>query len=124
MLADGVDRGGTLGSFMDVNNALEAVSNNKLGMRPFMGAANKYPVTPDRLANAFFGPSAGKTAAAADALGRVVQDDFTASTWRKMRQFVPEQNHPVLDPLFDAVFPKGKPGRPAQSVAPAPAGSE
>jgi hypothetical protein len=111
ILADGIDRGGVLGSFMDVNNALEAASNNRLGMRPQLGVASKYPVTPDRLANAFFGPSAGKSLAAADALGRVVNGDFTASTWRKMRQFVPEQNNPVADPVFDAVFPHAAPGR-------------
>ncbi len=105
-LADGVDRSGVLGAFMDVNNAIETGSNNRLGFRPLLGAARNYPTTPERMANAFLGPAAGKAFAAADQLGRVVNGDFTARTWRGMRQFGPLQNHPLVDPLADRVFPR------------------
>jgi hypothetical protein len=92
ILMDGVDRSGVLGSFTDINNALEAASNNKIGARPLLGAGKKYPVTGDRLANAFLGPTAGKAALAADTLGRIVNGDPTAKTMRQVRQFVPGQN--------------------------------
>ena len=109
ILADGVDRSGILGSFMDINKALETASNNRLGLRPFMGAGKTIPSSPDRLANAFFGVAAGKAMTAADTLGRVIQGDNTAKAWQQMRQFVPGQNHPVVDPFFDIVFPKPAP---------------
>ena len=105
VLADGLDRSGVLGSLMDANNALEAISNNKLGLRPAVGAAKPWPVTPDRVANSFFGPAAGKAAEAASQLGRLVEGDFTATTWRRMRGFVPGQNLPYVDPIADQVFP-------------------
>lgn len=92
ILMDGVDRSGVLGSFTDINNALEAASNNKLGARPVMGAGKTYPVTADRLANAFLGPSAGKAALAADMLGNIVQGDHTVKAMSQARQFVPGQN--------------------------------
>jgi hypothetical protein len=121
ILADGVDRSGVLGSFMDINNALETASNNKLGLRPQLGAGKKIPTTPDRMANTFLGPAAGKTVAAADQLGKIVQGDFSAKTWRGMRQFVPGQRLPQTDLLFDHVFPGGNPGRKAsQKASPAP----
>lgn len=93
ILMDGVDRSGVIGSFTDVNNAIEAASNNKMGARPLMGAGKTYPVTGDRLASAFLGPSAGKGVLAADTLGRIIEGDFTARTGRQARQFVPLQNH-------------------------------
>ncbi len=111
VIADGIDRSGLLGSFMDANNAVEAATNNKLGLRPALGAGRHFPVTPDRMINSFFGPSAGAATLAASQLGSVASGDFSAQTWRKMRGFVPGQNLPYLDPVMDQMFPKGVGGR-------------
>jgi hypothetical protein len=107
-LMDGADRSGVLGSVTDINSVLEAASNNRLGMRPLMGAAKTMPVTPDRLAGTFLGPAAGKGILAADTLGRLLEGDATLRTTKQMRQFVPGHNLPYADPFADAIFGSGR----------------
>ena len=105
VLADGVDRSGVLGSVMDINNMLETASSNRLGLRPALGASAR-PPSPERMASTFAGPSAAKTVEAAQLLGRVMQGDLTARTWRQARGFVPGQNLWFVDPVADVAFPR------------------
>jgi hypothetical protein len=100
---------------MDGNNAIEALSNNKMGMRPAVGAGRHYPSTPDRMANALFGPTAGKGVEAAGMIGNVMSGNASARDWRKARDFVPGNNLSFLSPAFDAAFPPARPGRHSQT---------
>jgi hypothetical protein len=118
ILADGLDRSGALGSVMDVNNAVETATNNKVGLRPMVGAAKNAPVTAQKFADTFFGPAAGKTAQAAKTLGEVVSGNADARTWREMRGFVPGQNLPYVDPIADLAFPKPAPQRKKKELTP------
>ena len=111
VLADGIDRSGVLGIFMDVNNAMEVATNNKAGMRPLLGAGRNAPTTPDRLAGAFFGPVGSKSMVASQVLGDIVSGDPTIKTWRQSRGLFPGHNLPYVDPFADELFPKGHGGR-------------
>ena len=111
VLADGIDRSGVLGIFMDVNNAMEVATNNKAGMRPLLGAGRNAPTTPDRLAGAFFGPVGSKSMVASQVLGDIVSGDPTIKTWRQSRGLFPGHNLPYVDPFADELFPKGQGGR-------------
>lgn len=59
-LVSGIDRSGVLGVFGDINNTLETLTNNSVGLRPLLGGRSNYNSSVSRKAGALFGPTAGQ----------------------------------------------------------------
>lgn len=110
-LVNAIDRSGLLGWFTDVNNAIEKVSDYKLGMRSFLTDQPSYPVHTGAKASAVFGPSASASLNITSILGDLVNGTFDHSTARDLRFIFPTGNLPYLDPIYDGVFGEGNVNR-------------
>ena len=103
-LVNAIDRSGILGWFTDVNNAIEKVSDYKLGMRPLLTDMNPYPVHSNAKISSIFGPAASTILNANSVLGDVLRGDFTQQTANDLRFIFPAGNLFYLDPIMDGVF--------------------
>lgn len=103
-LINAIDRSGILGWFTDVNNAIEKVSDYKLGMRPLLTDMNPYPVHSNAKISSIFGPAASTILNANSVLGDVLRGDFTQQTSNDLRFIFPAGNLFYLDPIMDGVF--------------------
>ena len=103
-LIDAVERSGIAGSFLDINNAIEKVSNYGLGLRPAVLESNPSYVPFGAQASALFGPVAGNMVN----VGNIAKDLYYGRADQKtldtLRFVTPLGNHPVLDPLYDRMF--------------------
>ncbi len=110
-LINAIDRSGLLGYFTDVNNAIEKISDYKLGMRPFLTDQPSYPVHTGAKAGAVFGPSASASLNMTSILGDVLNGSVDAQTAKDLRFIFPTGNLPYLDPIYDGVFGEGNVNR-------------
>lgn len=104
-LIDGAERGGVFGIFGDVNRILESLSDNKLGLRPFLGEGKPFGTSLKTKAGSIT-PVASTIGVAAEILydwGRGKHNHHTA---RRIRKLVPLNNIWYLDGIFDK-FEKG-----------------
>ena len=105
-LVNAFDRSGLGGVYSDINNIIERMGNNKIGLRPLLGAGRPYSsYTQKNLMSGFGvgGPSASQFALIADLLfdwGKGTHNHYTA---RNVRRLIPFQNVWYLDSLFDQV---------------------
>lgn len=103
-MANAIDRSGVLGWFMDVNNAVEKISDYKLGMRPFMTDQPQYRLPDSAIAGEVLGPTASNTMTLAKVLGDVVSFNADEQTLRESRFIMPGTTLPYLDPIYDGIF--------------------
>jgi len=103
-LINAVDRSGILGWAMDVNNAVEKISDQKLGMRPFLTDQPSYVMPEGAKAGAVFGPAASNIMNVGSILGDVVTFNADAQTMSDLRFSMPTGNLFYLDPIYDGVF--------------------
>ena len=103
-LINAVDRSGILGWAMDVNNAVEKISDQKLGMRPFLTDQPSYVMPEGAKAGAVFGPAASNVMNVGSILGDVVTFNADAQTMSDLRFSMPTGNLFYLDPIYDGVF--------------------
>ena len=95
LLIEGIDRSGSLGAIMEINNTMEKVSSNNFGLRPLLGVdlpAARFASRSiaDGIMGPTFGSSIGLVARVANAgLG---EDDWTESDTRALRRLLPGQN--------------------------------
>ena len=95
LLIEGIDRSGSLGAIMEINNTMEKVSSNNFGLRPLLGVdlpAARFASRSiaDGVMGPTFGSSIGLVARVANAgLG---EDDWTESDTRALRRLLPGQN--------------------------------
>jgi hypothetical protein len=89
-IMDAVDRSGALGWVTDADNALEVISNGRLGLRPFTGTGGR----PSKLRDMgrVLGPSFSTAANVADTVGSTLQGSVNTKAARNLTPF---QNHPV-----------------------------
>ncbi len=103
-LINAVDRSGILGWAMDVNNAVEKISDQKLGMRPFLTDQPSYVMPEGAKAGAVFGPAASNVMNVGSILGDVVTFNADSQTMSDLRFSMPTGNLFYLDPIYDGVF--------------------
>lgn len=103
-LINAVDRSGILGWSMDVNNALEKMSDYKLGMRPFLTDQPSFALPETAKAGAVFGPGISNIMNATKVMGDVVTFNADQSTADTARFLTPTGNIPYLDPLWDGLY--------------------
>jgi hypothetical protein len=101
-LIDAIDRSGSLAIFMDINNAVEKISNFQAGLRPITGNSPPYDVSAWSMAG-LLGPTASNAATLTRVAGDVIGADVDAQTMRQIRKLVPGQNHPLIDPILDSL---------------------
>jgi len=103
-LLNAVDRSGIGGWFTDVNNSIEKLTDNKAGLRPFVGAGQPYrPGVSSTLATVA-GPSIANMSNAAQIFGDIVTGNANQATLNKARYITPGATLPYLDPIYDGVF--------------------
>lgn len=103
-LINAVDRSGILGWSMDVNNALEKMSDYKLGMRPFLTDQPQFALPETAKAGAVFGPGISNIMNATKVMGDVITFNADQSTADTARFLTPTGNIPYLDPLWDGLY--------------------
>lgn len=105
LVAEGIDRSGMLGIFGEINNTLEKISSNNLGLRPIMGVsapASRYASR--SVLESAMGPSfglAGDVVKTANAISN--GQDWTESDSRAIRRLIPGQNLSVLRQGLDTI---------------------
>jgi hypothetical protein len=105
-LVDAFDRSGLGGIYSDINNSIERLANNEVGLRPILGAKKPYGTYRDFLNNPIpdvLGPSASQIANIADIMFTWGSGKYNHHTARNVRRLVPFQNVWFLDSLFDEV---------------------
>ena len=103
-MMNAIDRSGVLGWFMDVNNAVEKISDYKLGMRPFMSDQPQYRLPDSAKAGEVFGPTASNLMTFGSVMGDVVTFNANEQTLRDSRFIMPGTTLPYLDPVYDGIF--------------------
>ncbi len=105
-LINAIDRSGITGFFMDVNNAVEKLSNNRLGLRPATVDDRRFQMPTGAKLNAVLGPTAGNISTAASIMTDVITGEADQKTLQSGRFITPFGNHPVSDPFFDWAYGK------------------
>jgi len=108
-LVDGFDRSGLGGIFSDINNAIERLGNNQIGLRPLLGGKKPYGTYKDILNNPIpdvLGPTASQITNIADVMWTWGTGKYNHHTARNVRRLVPFQNVWFLDSLFDQLEKK------------------
>ena len=103
-LINAVDRSGILGWAMDVNNAVEKMSDQKMGMRPFLTDQPSYNLPDAAKAGAILGPAASNAMNVGSIMGDIVTFNANAQTMSDLRFSMPTGNLFYLDPIYDGVF--------------------
>jgi hypothetical protein len=93
-----------MGWAMDVNNAVEKLSDNKLGMRPFFTDQPQYSLPDTAKAGAVLGPTASNLMNISSVMGDVVTFNADKDTLKTGRFITPGSTLPYLDPIYDGVF--------------------
>ena len=105
-LINAIDRSGILGYFMDVNNAIEKISNREIGLRPAITDQRSYPMPMGAKASAVAGPTAGNVTNLAGILGDLVGFRADADTLKSVSFLVPYSNLPYTQPVSNMIFDK------------------
>ena len=105
-LVNGIDRSGMLGIFMDVNNSIERLANNKIGLRAILGANRPYGTDSFDKAGAILGPTVGQFEKLYNITTDSMSGNYNHHTARNVRRLIPLQNIFYLDGIFDS-FEKG-----------------
>lgn len=105
LVIEGIDRSGVLGILMEVNNTLEKISSNNLGMRPVLGIsapASRYASR--SIADTVLGPSFGLLNDFA-VMGNALSNgqEWAESDTRTFRRLLPMQNLSILRQGFDVI---------------------
>ena len=111
-IVDAFDRSGLGGIYSDINNSLERLANNEIGLRPLLGAKKPYGTYKDQRKTIgpygmpiadILGPSASQIENIADIMFTWGTGKYNHHTARNVRRLVPFQNVWFLDSLFDSM---------------------
>jgi len=90
-IMNGIDRSGVLGWLMDVNNTVESLTDNSVGLRPLVGIDGyKHPA--NRKIGQVFGPTAQQAARVTSVTGDVLSGNIDGRTSRNFGALIPTQN--------------------------------
>jgi hypothetical protein len=103
-ILEGIDRSGSLGFLMEINNTIEKISENNHGLRPYLGAklpASRY-ASRNKL-ESILGPTFGSFASTAlvVASAGAKEKEWSESDTRALRRLLPYQNLMILRQAFD-----------------------
>ncbi len=105
-ITEGIDRSGSLGIIMEINNTVEKISNNNFGLRPVIGASQPSSRFASRSQlEGLLGPSFGSFGETTlRVLSAGTQDrEWTDSDTRALRRLLPYQNLMILRQGFDKI---------------------
>lgn len=95
LLAEGIDRSGVLGTLGEINNTLEKISGNSLGLRPLTGISAYASKQVSRtVSESILGPSFGSLLSTTIAASNSItsKEPMTESDVRTLRRLIPLQN--------------------------------
>ena len=105
LVVEGIDRSGTLGILMEMNNTMEKISSNNIGLRPMLGIsapASRYASR--SVAESAVGPTFGLINDAVRAANGISSgQDWTESDTRALRRLIPMQNLSIMRQAFDKI---------------------
>ena len=101
-LLNAFDRSGLGGIYVDVNRAIEALTDNRIGIRPLLGEGKPYGSSM-RSKVGLIGPSASQIYNIFDIMYDVGANKYNHYTARNVRRLIPFQNVWYLDWLFDDI---------------------
>lgn len=92
-IAEGIDRSGIISLFFEINNTLEKVSGNQVGIRPMLGASPSSRFASRGKLESMAGPNVGMAADILATADDTISGEFDAGTVRRIRRTViPYQN--------------------------------
>lgn len=105
-ITEGIDRSGVLGIVGEINNTIEKISSNSVGLRSLLGiSAQASRLVSVSVAESMLGPSLGSllstTVAASNALSS--SGPMTDSDIRTLRRLIPLQNLSGVNKIFDEI---------------------
>jgi len=106
LIAEGIDRSGSLGAIMEINNTLEKISNNNFGLRPLIGASAPASRFASRSQlEGFLGPTFGSFAETSlKVLSAGTQDrEWDEKDTRALRRLLPYQNLTFVRQALDQI---------------------
>ena len=101
-LLNAFDRSGLGGIYVDVNRAIEALTDNRIGIRPLVGEGRPYGSSMKSKVG-LLGPSASQIYNVFDIMYDVGGNKYNHYTARNVRRLIPFQNVWYLDWLFDDI---------------------
>ena len=105
-ITEGIDRSGVIGVVGEINNTIEKISSNSVGLRPLLGiSAPASRFVSRSVSESILGPSLGSllstTVAASNAL--TSSGPMTDSDIRTLRRLIPLQNLSGVNKIFDEI---------------------
>ena len=100
-LLNAFDRSGLAGIYTDLNRALETLTDNRIGIAPFLGSAKPYGSSMRWKMGTLGGPTGGQLYNIADILFDVFGNKYNHHSAKNVRRLIPFQNVWYLDWLFD-----------------------
>ena len=111
-IIDGLDRSGLIGIYSDINNALERMTNNEIGLRPVLGSKKPYGTYRNVMKDPvraginmplwdIAGPTASQLSNLADIAWTWGRGKYNHHTAKNVRRLIPLQNVWFFDSLFD-----------------------
>lgn len=101
-LGNAIDRAGIGGWFMEANNIIERLSDNRVGVRPFLGGPQRRTGFESKV-GAIAGPTAQQLATLAGVLSDLGSLQYTDRTAHQIRRLIPMQSLFWAQPGFDAL---------------------
>jgi len=97
-IAEGIDRSGMTGSIMEINNTVEKISRNTLGLRPLLNIDTPASRFASRdSTEAFFGPTFGSLLSTVTKVaGAASSTEWKDSDTRALRRLLPYQNLAII----------------------------
>lgn len=102
-LINAFDRSGLGGAYVDVNRAIESLTDNRIGIRPLLGAKKPYGTSIKSKVGSVLGPSASQIGNIFDIMYDIGSNKYNHWTARNVRRLIPFQNVWYLDWLFDDI---------------------
>ena len=103
-LLNAVDRSGILGWFSDVNNAVEKLSDYKMGLGPMTGAEKGQYMPYQAKLSAIGGPGVANFLTASSVASDVLTFNANQKTLNDLKFITPGATLPYLDPIFDGIY--------------------
>jgi hypothetical protein len=97
------DRSGLGGIYVDINRAIESLTDNRIGIRPMLGARKPYGTDLKNKVSTLLGPSSGQIVNMFNIAYDVGTNKYNHYTARNVRRLIPFQNVWYLDWLFDDI---------------------
>ena len=102
-LLNAFDRSGLAGIYVDINKAIETLTDNRIGIGPALGEQRPYGSSMRWKAGTIGGPTGGQIYNIFDILYDVGGNNYNHHTAKNVRRLIPFQNVWYLDWLFDDI---------------------